>query len=446
MEPRAATEFVRSLAREYHEKEVDLVLERSESISVRVFRGRVERVEQETDRGLGIRVVKDGRTGLAYTERLEPAALERTFANARENAALQDPTEVLIPDWPGTVPDPAALQLYNPALEKLEVKDLADVALEVERRALAGDKRVKTVSSLGAFRGTSEHRLVSLSGAEHVRRENSAGAYCQVLLEEGARRKSGSHMWSRRAWDADAALQVGDEALHRAQGLIGATSIPGGEFPVVLDEYCAPRLLSIYFGAFSAEAAQKGQSRLKGRLGEKIAIDGLSLLDDPHRPGARGSRFLDDEGVPTRPMPLVENGVFSNFLYHVESARKEGKASTGHATRGYQGSVSTGWHSMVMPTGTHSLEQLIAIPEKCLLVTELEGAAGCRPLSGDISIGVQGYWVEQGRRVHPVDSLTIAGNYYNLLKSIRAVGDRYQPNLTKHFIPALLIEGLAVSS
>jgi PmbA protein len=86
------------------------------------------------------------------------------------------------------------------------------------------------------------------------------------------------------------------------------------------------------------------------------------------------------------------------------------------------------------------------MPERCLLVTELEGAAGCNPLSGDISIGVQGYWVEQGRRVHPVDSTTIAGNFFDLLHSIRARGNAYQPNLSRFLIPALLVEGLAISS
>jgi len=446
MEPRAAADYVLSLAHEYREKEVDLVLDRSESLSVRAFKGRIERVEQETEQGLGIRVVKQGRTGIAYTERLEPAPLERAFAAARENAELQDPTEVVVPPWPESVPDPSGLGLFNPALESLNVEDLAQAALEAERQALSGDPRAKTVSAVGAFRGNSEHRLVSLSGAEHVRRENSAGALCQVLLEEGERRKSGSEMWLRRHWDPAQAAGVGAQALSRAQGLFGAMPISGGLLPVVLDEYCAPQLLAIYFGAFSAEAAQKSQSRLKGRLGEQIAIDGLSLLDDPHRSGARGSRYLDDEGVLTKPMPLIENGRFANFLYHVESARKEGRNSTGHAVRAYEGSVSTGWHSIVMPTGTHSLDRLTAIPAKCLLVTELEGAAGCNGLSGDISIGVQGFWVEQGRRVHPVDNLTIAGNYFDLLKSIRAVGDRYQPNLTRHFIPALLVEGLAVSS
>ena len=446
MEPRAAVEFVQSLARESHEKDVDLVLERSESLAVRVFKGRAEKVDQATAQGLGIRVLKDGRTGIAFTERLEPRALERAFAAARENAALMDPTEVVMAGATEGLPDPAALMLYNPALDALSVADLEALGLEIESRALKADPRVSAVARLMVYRARSEQRVVSVHGVDYAQRQNSVGASCQVLLEADGKRKSGAHHWSQREWLPDAAARVGHEAAAHGAGLFGATPVPGGKFPVVLDEYCAPELLSHYFGAFSGEAAQKGQSRLKDKLGDAIAGEAITLRDDPHLPGAPGSRYLDAEGVPTRPLPLIDQGRFANFLYHIESAGKDGRESTGHASRGYAGGVGTGLHNVILPTGEHTLEQLIALPERCLLVTELEGAAGCNPLSGDISIGVQGYWIENGRRVHPVDSITIAGNFFDLLKSIRARGNAYQPNLSRLFIPPLLVEGLTISS
>lgn len=266
-----------------------------------------------------------------------------------------------------------------------------------------------------------------------------------MLLEHQGQRKSGGQRWSRRAWSPEAAVVLGREATARGAGLLGAKPIAHGLLPVVFDEYCAPELVSMYFGAFSGEAAQKGQSRLKGRLGELVAVPALTLLDDPHMAGGPASRFLDAEGTSTAPMPLIEGGVFRNFLYHVESARKEGRASTGHASRSYSGGIGTRSHNLVMTLGEHDTEGLAALPERCLLVTELEGGAGCNPLSGDISIGVQGYLVQGGRRVQAVDSVTIAGNFYDLLKNIRAFGNAVQPNLSSLFIPALLIEGLTVS-
>jgi PmbA protein len=445
MEGQAAIDYALSLAREHRERDVDVILQRSESLGIKVLKGAVENVQQSTAQGLGVRVVRDGRTGLAFTERLEPAAIERAFLAARENAELPDATDVVMPRELPAVPDPEALGLFNPALDALTVDDLAAFGLETEAAALQADARVKAVPYLIVQRGQERHTVASTHGLRYSQRSNDVGAYCGAMLVEGSQRKSGSHHWASREWQPAQAAALGRRAVERGAALLGASAMPSAHLPVVFDEYVAPALLGMYLGCFSAEAAQKGMSRLKGRLGEPIADAAISLTDDPHRVGAPGSRYLDAEGVATRPMPLIEGGVFRNFLYHVESARREGRESTGHAGRSYSGGISTRTHSLVMPTGAHDLDALCAIPERCLLVSELEGGAGCNPTSGDLSIGVQGFLVEGGRRVRPVDSITVAGNFFDLLRSIRALGDRYQPNLSNRFIPALLVEGLAVS-
>lgn len=445
MEHQAAIEHALALAREHHEPDVDVLLGREESLTLKVHKGRVERVDQSTGQGLGIRVVSDGRTGIAFTERLEPDAIERAFLAAQENATLQDRTEVVLNRTLPEVPDPVTLELYNPALSELDAEALSAFGLEIEAAARAADPRVSTVTHLVVSRGEGRYTIASTHGLRYEQQANSVGAYCSVLLEENGQRKSGSHSWSRRAWEPGAARGIGEEAVHRGAALLGARSIPSAHLPVVLDEEVAPALLGMYLGSFSAEAAQRGRSRLKGRLGEQIAGPDVTLLDDPHRPGAPGSRYLDAEGTATRPLPLIEEGRFANFLYHIESARRESRESTGHAGRSYSGGIGTRTHNVVMPTGGHDLDALCALPERCLLVTELEGASGCNPLSGDISIGVQGFLVEGGRHVQPVDSVTIAGNFFDLLHTIKARGDRYQPNLSSRFIPALLVEDFAVS-
>ncbi len=445
MEVPAAIDYVLALAREHRLPDVDLVVDWDEVLHLRIHQGQVEHAEQYTAQGLGVRVVQDGRTGLAFTERLERPALEKTLLAAKENAGLQDPTLVELTEPPQSVPDSSALGLYDPALEALTAEQLAAFGLEVEAAARAADPRVTAIPHVGVFRQSTRSIIASTHGIRHQQRANSVGAGCQALLEANGQRKSGDAQWSRRKWDPGAAQALGRLATSRAAALMGAKTIAGSKLPVVLDEYAAPQLLGMYFNAFSGEAAQKGQSRLKGRLGEEIAAPAISITDEPHQPGAPGSCFLDAEGVPTRPLPLIEGGRFANFLYHIESGRKEGRASTGHAVRGYESRIVTHSHNLVLPLGPHGTEALAALPPRCLLVTELQGGAGCNPLSGDISIGVQGFLVEQGRRVQPVDSVTIAGNFFDLLKSIQAVGNLYQPNLSALFIPPLLVEGLTVA-
>lgn len=425
--------------------DVDVFLQRSEDLEVQIRDGKVETVEQSTNVGLGVRVLKDGRSGFASTERLDSEALEWVLQKATDNGVLQDPTDVVMLDAAGVVPDADNLGLLNPAVDELKVDDLSALGLEIEAVALNADSRVTAIPSLGVSRTCGETRLMSTHGIDHHQRSNVVSAFCSALLEDGNLRKSGSEMWVRREWDRAAAIAIGATAVQKGCELLGAESVPGGRIPVVLDEYCSPRLLGMYFQAFSGEAAQKGTSRLKGLLQEKIAVDHLTLTDDPHRKGALRSRYIDAEGSTTKPLHLIEEGVFKNFIYHVESARRDNVAPTGHASRSYKSGISTSTHNLVMPTGSHSLEELCSIPETCLLVTRLEGGAGCNPISGDISIGVQGFLVRDGQRVQAVDSVTIAGNFFDLLKQIQAVGNCYQPNLTSHFIPAFLVDGLVVS-
>jgi PmbA protein len=445
LDMKQAAEHVLMLAAEKGHKDVDVVVESEDSLSIEIQDGKVEKVEQSTSLGLGVRVLEEGRTGLASTERLSQQSIAHAFQNACENAKLQDPTQVEMLDAPAKIPDSSTLELYNPALDQLNADDLKQLGLSMEDAVKAADERVVSIPYLGVSRGRNESRLLSSRGVSYTQQSNEVAAWCGPLLQDGDSRKSGMQIYHRRQWDPQVGKRIAEEAVEKAVELLKASPISGGKLPVVLDEYMAPRFLGMFFGAFSAEFAQRGMSRLQGKLGETIAIPELTLLDDPHRQGANRSCFLDAEGYLTKPLPLIENGVFRNFLYHVESGNKENKSSTGHAVRGYSGGISTRSHNLVWPTGEFSLEQLCTQNSKCLLVTQLEGQAGCNPVSGDISIGVQGFLMENGRRVQPVDSITLAGNFFDALLNIQGSGNTYQPELTHSFIPALLIEGLTVS-
>src|SRR5262245_62075773 len=130
MNAEAAVDYVLSLAKEHRVPDADVMLAREDKLTLRINRGRVEKVDQATAMGLGVRVVQEGRTGLSFTERLEPDAIGKAFMAAKENAALLDPTPVLLPEPPGAVPDPEALKLYNPKLDALTAEQLGAFGLE----------------------------------------------------------------------------------------------------------------------------------------------------------------------------------------------------------------------------------------------------------------------------------------------------------------------------
>ena len=445
MQPEAAIEQVLALARQNGLSEVDVLVERGETLSLKIREAKVEKVDQSTSLGLGVRVLLEGRTGLAYTERLESSVLERVLDEAVENAKLQDQLEVSLPTPVTSLPPAETLQLYNSELEQLSFEELAEVGLEIEATAKETDSRVVTFPYLGVSQDSGEWFLGSSKGTFYQQRSNSATTYCGALLQEGDFRKTGFWYWQRRDWDRAEAAGIGRKAVEEGRQLLGARSIPNCKLPVILDEYSAPQLLGMFFRAFHADAAQKGTSRLAGRLGETIAGNNVTLFDDPHIAGAGGSSWIDAEGVQTQRLPLLEQGVFRNFLYHIESAQREQRNSTGHASRRYNSGIGTAAHNLVLEKGSYTLAELCQQPERALLVTSLEGAAGCNPISGDISIGVQGFLLEQGERVQAVDSITIAGNFFDLLRQVQGIGNFYQPNLSKVFVPALLVDGLAIS-
>jgi len=236
------------------------------------------------------------------------------------------------------------------------------------------------------------------------------------------------------------------EAVSRATSLLGAAPIPSGPIPVLFDERVAGQFLGIFLGAFLADSVQKGQSRLVGRLGEKIAVDGFELSTQPHLHGMAGSKWFDGEGIPTRPRALVENGVLKGFLHNLETSRRDGIAPTGDASRSYTGRVSAGFANLrVGCDGGRSLDVLRSSQDRLLHVVKLEGSTGCNPVSGDISIGVQGFLVEKGNSI-PVDRVSLSANFFDLLLTMEAWGDRYRPGVHGSFVPALLFRGMNLAS
>jgi PmbA protein len=227
--------------------------------------------------------------------------------------------------------------------------------------------------------------------------------------------------------------------------LLGAEPLTGGEYPVVFSNLVSPAIFSMFSSPFHAEVVQKGQSRLEGKIGHQIAVTELNLVCDPHIVGAPGSRLFDGEGILCKRTEVVSHGVLKMYLYNLESAKKEGRPPTGHASRGYSGKVGTGFSNFLVGLGKKNLDDLLSAYPKAFFVTKLEGGAGCSPVSGEISIGAQGFLYEQGKRIRPVDRVTINSNFFDLLMNIRGLSDQYSDRFSSFKVPDVLIEKMHVA-
>jgi PmbA protein len=233
--------------------------------------------------------------------------------------------------------------------------------------------------------------------------------------------------------------------VERATELLGAGPIASGSYPVAFSNRTAPSIMSMFGSPFFAEAVQKGQSRLAGKVGQAVAAPLLDIVCDPHIPGAPGSHLFDGEGVVTARLEVVKQGVLQTYLYNLESAKKAGVTPTGSGSRGYSGKAGTGFSNYIVPKGDKSLEDLLGAYPKCLLVTKLEGGSGCSAISGEISIGVQGFWYEQGRRIRPVDRITLSSNFFEMLLLVRGFSRDYSESFSSVKVPDMLVESMHVS-
>ncbi len=443
LSPDQALELALSRARTLGAAQADALFGDDESLSLEVFEGEVKNIETSRGSGLGIRVFVNERPGYSFTERLTREAVERCVRDAVDLAGLTDPLPLDLPDaWsPSGEPD---IEPWSEAVSMLGVAELREMCLVAEARALAADPQVFNVPHLGAGRSAGSLILANSKGLRLARKSASAAFGIGVVAKRDSDTKMGTDYLSTLDPREIAPATLAATAVERAISLLGAHAIPPARLPVVFDERVSGSILGIFSGAFVGEAVQKGQSRLQGKEGTRIAAPFLELSTMPRLPRQAGSRLFDGEGIATASRALIHEGVLTGYLHNLESARRAGCAPTGDAQRGYSGKAGAGFSNLVVAKGNADKSALLQSHPRLLHVVKLEGASGCNGISGEISIGVQGFLIENGVAVQAVDRITVSGNFFELLMGLEAVGDTYRPGLSGSFVPALLVSEMAV--
>ena len=210
-------------------------------------------------------------------------------------------------------------------------------------------------------------------------------------------------------------------------------------------------ILSVYSSAFSAKMAQMGMSLLAGKEGEKIAADIVTITDDPMREGVSIQTNFDGEGVAAYRKSVVEAGVLKTLLHNRETAAVAGVESTGNASKGsYASPVAISPYAFCLEAGEYSEEELFAMVGNGIYITELKGLhAGANPVTGDFSLESAGFKIVDGKKAEAIKSFTIAGNFFELIKSIVALSNKVEVAITGGFTtfgaPAVLIHDLSVA-
>ena len=414
----------------------DVIASNTHSEGLSVFQGQVQNTEISDSVGLGVRVIKDGRPGYAHTERLTDEALRQTLKDALCHTQWTEKIDITLPQ---AVELPKGEPNYNPALESLDLAMMKDFCIELEKATFAKSKEIENIPYLGGDIEKDYSIVANNTGLFYEARSNCASAGAGAVASRGGVKKLGNFVKNGRDWNEFSVDEIASKTAEYATELFGAQKIESGKIPVILSERISARFLGMYSQPFFAETMQKGQSRLDGKEGDKIASDVFSLWNDPTGEMFEHKFYFDSEGCLTKRVKVVENGVFNSALYNLETAAKAGRETTGNGARSF-GSDVRGAPGSMAGVG------LLRLCRGWLVVVRREGNSGCNSVSGELSIGAHGFWCENGAIKHPVDGVTLSGNFFDIIKNIVAVGNEYRDPFASYKVPALAISELSVSA
>lgn len=414
---------------------------------VRVHGGEVESLTAATQSGIGVRAWIGRRVGYAFGTDLSEAGVAAIAARATEAAAVADEDEFASPPQPAEI-EPLA-GLGDPTTADWSADRVAELALSVERTALAADSRIAGVEQ-AVYADSAE--LVSIASSAGVAGEyesSSCFAYLQALAEGDGGRETGLGFGLARGPGGLDPVAIGAEGAERALAMIGASKPPSRACPVVFDPTVAASFAGLIGGALGANAVQRGRSPFAGRLDEELAGEALALYDDGRDPEGAASAPFDGEGVPQRRTALIEGGRLRAYLYDTYTANREGGSSTGSASRhGYRSLPSVSASNLVVAPGTLDLQGLLAEAGNGIFVTDVAGLhSGVNPVTGVFSVGASGRAIRDGALAEPLREFTIAGDLVSMLGSVKAAGAeaRWVPFGGSVSTPPLLIGEMSIS-
>jgi PmbA protein len=405
----------------------DVVVAEGDALDAGVRLGEIEKVKQARQKHLGLRVFINERSAITSSADFSRQALEQL---AEDTCGL---ARVIAPDPFAGLPraeelasDIPDLDLYDPEIEALSADQAIAAAREAEQAARDSDPRI--TNSEGASYSSHSGRVVYASSLGFVgsyRNSSVSLSVVPVASDNGAMQRDYWYSAQRKLALLESPTAVGRQAAARAVRRLNARRVATCEVPVIFDAETAATLLGHLAGAVSGYALYKRTSFLLDKLGQRIAPEWVTVVDDGTILRGLGSKPFDAEGLATRRTVVVDHGVLTGYLYDTYSARKLNSRSTGNATRSVGDAPHVTPTNLLLQAGTTSPAEIIRSVKRGLYVTELIGF-GVNPVTGDYSRGVVGQWIENGELAYPVEEITIAGNLLTMYERIEAVGNDLQ--------------------
>lgn len=423
----------------------ECTLAEGEEFSALVRMRALEKLKDAGSRGAGLRVLLGKQVGSAYTSDLSNEGIRNLVDSALALAAVS--TE----DPHAGLPDPselgaltADLSLYSDDINNVATADRIRQAFETEEAALSTDPRITNSEGASFSAHTAERVFANSLGFLGSYRSSTCSLSATPVAREGDRlERAYWFSYARSHAGLDSPAQVGRIAAERTLRRLGARKVSTEKVPVVFEPLTARTLIGNIFDAVDGESVYRKASFLAGQLGEQVASEHVTIIDDGTLPGLFGTSPFDDEGVPTRRTVVIEKGILKSYLLNSYTARKLGLRTTGNAARALAGNPGVGHGNLYLMPGEDTPERIIRSIRRGLYVTELLGQ-GVNTVNGDYSRGAAGMWIENGELAYPVAEVTIASNLRRMLMDLGPVAAdlEFRSSLAS---PTLVIQEMTVS-
>lgn len=445
MDKNTFIDFVFAKAQDNNIEEFEIYFVSGANTSLKVYEGKIENFSDNQNQGISFRGKFNGKMGYSYTESFSREDADFLINEARENASvIESEDEQIIYDGKGEY---IPVETYNSELENLEISKIENFLINMEREAKNFDKRVKSINTCMFGMGRGERIIKNSKGIFLKDKGNVAYTYISLKAEENGIIKTGSDFKVGRDFSKFDFKETAHNAVLNAVSKLNPVSIDLKESRCIIENLAFTSLIDSMSGIFSAEAVQKGVSLLKGKIGEKIAGEKFSLVDDPHLKDGEGSSSFDAEGVPTQYKELISDGILKTYLYNLKTAGKDGVKSTGNASKGgYKGTIGISSFNLYVKKGEKDFDALLKEIGNGILITDFAGLhSGLNSISGDFSLAAEGFLIKDGKKCEALNQMTAAGNFFELLKDIDEIGNDVKFSLSGTGSPSVLIKKLHFS-
>jgi len=417
--------------------DAEVILYEGDEFSAQVRLGQVEQLKESGSRAIGLRVFlnagKAQRVANTSSSDLSLEGLTHLVEGAISLARItsEDPFAGL--------PEPEEFgqlegdqHLYFDDVNQMPPAERIEIARRTEAAALAYDTRIQNSRGADFDTSTSHKIMMNSRGFIGEYRRSYCGFSASPIAQDDRGNMQRDYWYSnaRTATLLENPEAIGREASRRAIERLGARRVPTQRATVVFGTELAQSVIGCIFDAANGDSIYRNASFLSGMLGERIAGENITVIDDGtlifdhdgKKVGGFGTRPFDSEGLPTRRTVLVERGILKSYVLNTYTARKLHMQSTGNASRGLAGNPGIGAGNFFLEPGTITPSELLAEIKSGLFVTETMGH-GVNLVTGDYSVGASGLWIESGEFAYPVEEITIAGNLKDMYKNIVAIGN-----------------------